>query len=62
LRTPRHGFAPASPSAKSPRRLGHSVETLVSIYVDALDGDDLAANTLIDTAMSGARSWMIEGA
>jgi integrase len=50
------------PLGEVARRLGHSVETLVSIYVGALDGDDLAANTLIDSAMSGARSWMIEGA
>jgi len=34
------------------------VETLVSIYVGALDGDDLAANVLIDEAMGEARAWM----
>ena len=46
------------PLGEVARRLGHSVETLVSIYVGALDGDDTAANTLIDTAMSDARGWM----
>ena len=48
------------PLGEVARRLGHSVETLVSIYVGALDGDDLAANKLIDSAMSGARSWMVD--
>jgi integrase len=50
------------PLGEVARRLGHSVETLVSIYVGALDGDDEAANRLIDAAMIGARSWMIESA
>jgi integrase len=40
------------PLGEVARRLGHSVETLVSTYVGALDGDDLAANNLIDGAMS----------
>ncbi len=42
------------PLGEIARRLGHSVETLVSIYVGALDGDDLAANKLIDAAMGEA--------
>lgn len=48
------------PLGEVARRLGHSVETLVSIYVGALDGDDLAANKLIDAAMGDARAWMRE--
>jgi integrase len=48
------------PLGEVARRLGHSVETLVSIYVGALDGDDLAVNKLIDAAMSGARSWIVD--
>jgi integrase len=62
----RHACATAWLRARVPlgevaRRLGHSVETLVSIYVGALDGDDEAANQLIDTSMTAARAWMIEG-
>jgi integrase len=46
------------PLGEVARRLGHSVETLVSIYVGALDGDDAVANRLIDAAMMEAPSWM----
>ena len=46
------------PLGEIARRLGHSVETLVSSYVGALDGDDLAANKLIDAAMGETRAWM----
>jgi integrase len=38
------------PLGEVARRLGHSVETLVSTYVGALDGDHEAANRLIDRA------------
>lgn len=34
-------------------RLGHSVETLVSYYVGALDGDDETANRLIERSLKG---------
>lgn len=34
-------------------RLGHSVETLVSTYVGALEGDDDLANERIDAALAG---------
>jgi hypothetical protein len=34
------------------RRFGHSVEALVSTYVGALQGDDTASNTLIDTMLA----------
>ena len=54
----RHGLRAGVPLGEVARRLGHSVETLVSIYVGALDGDDLAANKLIDAAMRDARVWM----
>jgi integrase len=50
------------PLGEVARRLGHSVETLVSIYVGPLDGDDLAANKLIDAAMAEARVWLTGGA
>jgi integrase len=35
------------------RRLGHSVETLVSTYVGAIDGDDTAANSLVESLLAG---------
>jgi hypothetical protein len=42
------------PLAEAARRLGHSVETLVSTYVGALNGDEIAANQMIDEYL---RSW-----
>jgi integrase len=42
------------PLAEAARRLGHSVETLVSTYVGAMDGDDTEANRLIDRALLAA--------
>lgn len=42
------------------RRLGQSVETLVTVYVGALDGDDEAANRIIDTAAGEGRQWMLD--
>ena len=50
------------PLGEVARRLGHSVETLVTTYVGALEGDDVAANNLIDTATAGSRSWLLEQA
>lgn len=44
------------PLAEAARRLGHSVETLVSTYVGAMDGDDTQANQLIDRALSATTS------
>jgi hypothetical protein len=44
------------PLGEVARRLGHSVETLVGTYVGALDGDDTAANKLIDSA----RAWIAD--
>ena len=37
------------PLAETERRLGHSVETLVSTYVGALDDEEHIANQRIDT-------------
>lgn len=34
------------------RRMGHSVETLVSTYVGALDGDEEIANARIDAVLA----------
>ena len=33
------------------RRLGHSVETLVSTYIGAMEGDEAGANALLDAAV-----------
>jgi hypothetical protein len=41
------------------RRLGHSVETLVSTYVGALQGGDTASNKLIDTTLAGTRHQIV---
>jgi integrase len=43
------------PLAEAARRLGHSVETLVSTYVGAMDGDDTEANSLIDEVLATTR-------
>jgi integrase len=40
------------PLGEVARRLGHSVDTLVSTYVGALDGDEQIANDRIDQALS----------
>ena len=37
------------PLGETARRLGHSVETLVSTYVGALDDEEHIANQRIDT-------------
>ena len=47
------------PLGEVARRLGHSVETLVSTYVGALQGDDIAANKLIDAAYSTTRERIV---
>jgi Phage integrase family len=49
------------PLGEVARRLGHSVETLVSTYVGALQGDDVAANKLIDAALSTTRERIVVG-
>jgi integrase len=40
------------------RRMGHSVEVLVSVYAGALEGDDLEANRRIDDACRESSSWL----
>jgi hypothetical protein len=49
------------PLAEAARRLGHSVETLVSTYIGAMDGDDAEANTLIDEALASTRARIVVG-
>jgi len=41
-----------APLGEVARRLGHSVETLVSTYVGALVGDESLANSKIEAAIS----------
>jgi len=49
------------PLGEVARRLGHSVETLVSTYVGALDGDEQIANDRIDAALSvNARHGVVQ--
>jgi integrase len=45
------------PLGEVARRLGHSVDTLVSTYVGALDGDEQIANDRIDSALGRTPSW-----
>jgi integrase len=47
------------PLGEVARRLGHSVETLVSTYVSALQGDDVAANKLIDSTLAATRERIV---
>ncbi len=47
-------LAAGVPLGEVARRMGHSVDVLVSTYVGALRGDAEAANTMIDRYMSGA--------
>ena len=39
------------PLAETARRLGHSVQTLVSTYIGALDNEEQTANQKIDTIL-----------
>ncbi|MEO6123997.1 MAG: hypothetical protein ABIR32_09830, partial [Ilumatobacteraceae bacterium] len=43
------------PLAETARRLGHSVETLISAYVGALDDEQHIANQRLDTYLTHAR-------
>ena len=43
------------PLGEVARRMGHSVETLVSTYVGALEGDEALANDRIDAVLAGER-------
>ena len=42
------------PLGEVARRLGHSVDTLVSTYVGALEGDESRSNTLIETVLTAS--------
>lgn len=42
------------PLGEVARRLGHSVETLVSTYVGALDGDEELGNRRIEAVLAGS--------
>jgi integrase len=46
------------PLGEAARWLGHTVETLVSTYVGALQGDDVEARKRVDAAEGAARAWM----
>jgi hypothetical protein len=48
------------PLGDTSRRLGHSVETLVSHYIGALDGDETSGNKLIDVVLSATREQIVE--
>jgi len=49
------------PLAEVARRLGHSVETLVSTYVGAMEGDDAEANALLDKTLRMTREEIVVG-
>lgn len=42
-------------------RMGHSVETLVSTYVGAVNGGDAIANERIDAILAGSSSTSLTG-
>src|SRR5262245_23156905 len=47
------------PLAEAARRLGHSVETLVSTYIGAMEGDDTEANALLDVVLGTTREEIL---
>jgi integrase len=47
------------PLAEAARRLGHSVETLVSTYIGAMEGDDAEANALLDGVLGTTREQIV---
>jgi integrase len=47
------------PLAEAARRLGHSVETLVSTYIGAMEGDDLEANALMEGTLAITREQIV---
>jgi integrase len=47
------------PLAEAARRLGHSVETLVSTYIGAMEGDDTEANALVDAVLATTRELIL---
>jgi integrase len=49
------------PLGEVARRMGHSVETLVSTYVGALEGDEVIANDRIEALLTGAAADADDG-
>jgi hypothetical protein len=43
------------PLAEAARRLGDSVETLVSYYINAMEGDERQGNDAVEKALEGTR-------
>jgi integrase len=50
-------LAAGVPLGEVARRMGHSVDTLVSTYVGALTGDEDLANRRIDALLGGGQTW-----
>jgi integrase len=50
-------LAAGVPLGEVARRMGHSVDTLVSTYVGALTGDEDLANRRIDALLAGEEHW-----
>jgi hypothetical protein len=50
-------LAAGVPLGEVARRMGHSVDTLVSTYVGALTGDEDLANRRIDALLAGEQRW-----
>ena len=50
-------LAAGVPLGEVARRMGHSVDTLVSTYVGALTGDEDLANRRIDAFLAGEETW-----
>jgi CoA-transferase family III/Phage integrase family len=50
-------LAAGVPLGKVARRMGHSVDTLVSTYVGALTGDEDLANRRIEALLAGEQTW-----
>jgi integrase len=50
-------LAAGVPLGEVARRMGHSVDTLVSTYVGALTGDEDLANRRIDALLGGGQAW-----
>jgi integrase len=49
------------PLAEAARRLGHTVETLVSTYIGAMEGDEAEANARVDAANANTPAVLLGG-
>ena len=47
------------PLAEAARHLDHSVETLLSTYIGAMEGDDAEANALLDGVLGTTREQIV---